>query len=289
MTEFRNIHFENRLFDRDTLILAHYDINFLYVLSLYARNDKQAQANWKKEVRRIFRARIQDLLGGKDENGALFRFMALLPHEGVDAPSFFQENFKYVVGKVLNPNLIVNERSVYILALENPSNILKDRWMSNDRYNQLCDEVRKENDIVTSLLETLFDIVPFKLGDDLGMKLSCYVSTTSASAHHMSCGSTTARMSTSGVQIVSKVGGPLFPHVESTGLCPCPKNQCADPNNVKILVLPFTQGAHVFRVKDGSRAEEKSSSELSAGTGAPFKGVSFPCEKCWVWSVEKVS
>ena len=287
--EFRNIHFENRLFDRDTLILAHYDINFLYVLSLYARNDKQAQANWKKEVRRIFRARIQDLLGGKDENGALFRFMALLPHEGVDAPSFFQENFKYVVGKVLNPNLIVNERSVYILALENPSNILKDRWMSNDRYNQLCDEVRKENDIVTSLLETLFDIVPFKLGDDLCTKLSCYVSPTSAGAYHISGGSTASEMSTSGVQIVAKVGGPLFPHVESTGLCPCPKNQCADPDNVKILVLPFTQGAHVFRVKDGSRAEEKSSSELTTGKNAPFKGVTFPCEKCWVWSVEKVS
>ena len=96
-------------------------------------------------------------------------------------------------------------------------------------------------------------------------------------------------ISTSGVQIVSKVGGPLFPHVESTGLCPCPKDQCADPASVKIIVLPFTQGAHVFRVKDGCGAVEKSSSELTTGAGAPFKGVSFPCEKCWVWPVEKIS
>lgn len=29
--------FENRLFDRDTLIVAHYDINFLFIVSLYAR------------------------------------------------------------------------------------------------------------------------------------------------------------------------------------------------------------------------------------------------------------
>ena len=271
------------------MILAHYDINFLYVLSLYARNDKQAQANWKKDVRKIFRARIQDLLGGKDENGALFRFMALLPHEGVDAPSFFQENFKYVVGKVLNPSLTVDERSVYILALENPGNILKDQWMSNDRYNQLCDEVRKENEIVISLLETTFDIVPFKLGDDLGIKLNGYVSTTSARAHHMRGPLAASGMTTSDVQIVSKVGGPLFPRVESTGLCPCPQNQCADPEKVNIVVLPFTQGAHVFRVKDGCKAEEKTSSELTTGKNAPFKGVSFPCEKCWVWSVEKVS
>ena len=287
--EFRNVHFENRLFDRDTLILAHYDINFLYVLSLYARNDRQAQANWKKEVRAIFRARIQDLLGGKDENGALFRFMALLPHEGVDAPSFFRENFKYVVGKVLNPNLTVNEHPVYILALENPGNLLRDRWVSNDRYDELCDEVRKENEIVFSLLETMFDIVPFKLGDDLGTKLSGYVLTTGTGSHHVGGGSAATGMSTSGVQIVSKVGGPLFPHVESTGLCPCPKDQCADPASVKIIVLPFTQGAHVFRVKDGCGAVEKSSSELTTGAGAPFKGVSFPCEKCWVWPVEKIS
>lgn len=215
--------------------------------------------------------------------------MALLPHEGVDASSFFRENFKYVVGKVLNPSLTVDERPVYILALENPGNILRDRWMSDGRYDLLCDEVRKENDIVISLLEMMFDIVPFKLGDDLGAKLSCYVSTTTEGAYHISGGSTASEMSTSGVQIVSKVGGPLFLHVVSTGLCPCPKNQCADPENVKILVLPFTQGAHVFRVKDGSRAEEKSSSELTTGINAPFKGVSFPCEKCWVWSVEKVS
>lgn len=34
-----NRHYENRLYDMDTLILSHYDVNFLYVLSLYARNN----------------------------------------------------------------------------------------------------------------------------------------------------------------------------------------------------------------------------------------------------------
>lgn len=287
--EFRNIHFENRLFDRDTLILAHYDINFLYVVSLYARNDKQAQEKWQKEVRETFRKRIQDLLGGKDENGALFRFRALLPHAGVDAPSFFHENFKYVVGKVLDPCLTVDGRPVYILALENPGNIHKDQWLSEERYLQVIDETREENEAVIALLETVFDIVPFRLGDDLGSKLSGCTTTSRVGSHLIGGGSPMTGMATSGVQIVSKVGGSLFPRVESTGLCPCPKDQCANPDSVKILVLPFTQGAHVFRVKDGCRAVEKSSRELTTGAEAPFLGVSFPCDTCWVWPVERIS
>ena len=35
----KQVQFANRLFDRDTLLLFHYDVNFLFVLSLYARNN----------------------------------------------------------------------------------------------------------------------------------------------------------------------------------------------------------------------------------------------------------
>lgn len=35
--------FENRLFDRDTFLLAHYDVNFLFVVALYGRNNEQAR------------------------------------------------------------------------------------------------------------------------------------------------------------------------------------------------------------------------------------------------------
>lgn len=42
-----NRQFENRLFDRDTLLLCHYDVNFLYIVSLYGRNNKSAQAAWR--------------------------------------------------------------------------------------------------------------------------------------------------------------------------------------------------------------------------------------------------
>lgn len=54
----RIVHFENRLFDRDTLLLQHYDINFLYVLSVYGSEDVLAQENFKLKARTLFRNKI---------------------------------------------------------------------------------------------------------------------------------------------------------------------------------------------------------------------------------------
>lgn len=52
------IHFENRLFDRDTLLLQHYDINFLYVLSVYGSEDVLAQDTFKAKAKKLFRDQI---------------------------------------------------------------------------------------------------------------------------------------------------------------------------------------------------------------------------------------
>jgi len=58
----RIVHFENRLFDRDTLLLQHYDINFLYVLSVYGSEDVLAQETFKLKARKSFRDKIiQDI------------------------------------------------------------------------------------------------------------------------------------------------------------------------------------------------------------------------------------
>lgn len=50
--------FENRLFDRDTLLVFHYDVNFLYVVSLYARDNAGQKVAWRNKVRDIFREKI---------------------------------------------------------------------------------------------------------------------------------------------------------------------------------------------------------------------------------------
>ena len=67
----RIIHFENRLFDRDTLLLQNYDINFLYVLSVYGSEDAVAQETFKLKARKLFRDKIIDDIQGK------YRFFSL--------------------------------------------------------------------------------------------------------------------------------------------------------------------------------------------------------------------
>ena len=38
--EFTSRQFDNRLFDRDTLLVCHYDVNFLYVVALYGKKNE---------------------------------------------------------------------------------------------------------------------------------------------------------------------------------------------------------------------------------------------------------
>ncbi len=106
--------FENRLFDRDTLLICHYDVNFLHVLSLYARKNEGQKAAWKKEVKNIFRERIQKLLNER------FDFYAMAAREGVSDKAYIQNHFQDVLGKVYTP---FNNDHLFSLALVNPKQI----------------------------------------------------------------------------------------------------------------------------------------------------------------------
>ena len=102
-------HFNNRLYDRDTLILSHYDVNFLFVLSLYARNNAGAKEAYKSSVREKFRESIQKILNDH------FTFYAMEAHPDVDSEKYIREHFKDVVGKVFNP---YQNENIYSLALD---------------------------------------------------------------------------------------------------------------------------------------------------------------------------
>ena len=56
-------HFENRLFDRDTLLLQHYDINFLFVLSLFGQGNDSLKLEFRQKTRKKFRENILAYLG----------------------------------------------------------------------------------------------------------------------------------------------------------------------------------------------------------------------------------
>lgn len=94
---FLSRHFKNRLFDRDTLLVYHYDVNFLYVVSLYARENVHQKAQWKQKVRELFREKIQEALKEK------YAFYAMTPKPGVNHEEYLRRNFQELLGKVFRP------------------------------------------------------------------------------------------------------------------------------------------------------------------------------------------
>lgn len=105
----KKMQFKNRLFDRDTLLLFHYDVNFLFVLSLYARNNAVQKGEWKEKVRNKFRQEIQNWLQ-QDYN-----FYAMRARPGVNGEEYIKHNFKEVVGKIYTP---FKDENTYSLALD---------------------------------------------------------------------------------------------------------------------------------------------------------------------------
>ena len=108
-THFTNSQFKNRLFDRDTLLVCHYDVNFLYVVSLYARNNNLQKQAWKSKVRKMFREEIQKMLSSQ------YNFYAMQAHPNEDAKKYLQEHFQQTLGKVFTP---FNNNQIFSLALD---------------------------------------------------------------------------------------------------------------------------------------------------------------------------
>lgn len=129
--------FKNRLYDRDTLLLSHYDVNFLFVLALYARNNAAAKAAWRHSVRDKFRRAVQDMLKEK------FEFYALAAHPDVDASAYFKAHFQETLGKTFRP---YENQNLFSLAL--------DKSYPEDN-NQLLSSLGKN-----------FYVVPIDLGKD---------------------------------------------------------------------------------------------------------------------------
>lgn len=108
-THFTNSQFKNRLFDRDTLLVCHYDVNFLYVVSLYARNNNLQKQTWKNKVRKMFREEIQKMLSKQ------YNFYAMQTHPNEDARKYLREHFQQTLGKVFTP---FNNSQIFSLALD---------------------------------------------------------------------------------------------------------------------------------------------------------------------------
>ncbi len=96
-------HFENRLFDRDTLFIQSYNINFLFVLSAYISKNSTLKANFKKETQKHFRDKLIQFINNKY---FFYRATPLMPYTTDD---FITKHFKTINGKVYKPSQLEEE------------------------------------------------------------------------------------------------------------------------------------------------------------------------------------
>ena len=90
-------HFEERLFDRDTLFVHQYKINFLFVLKAYTTFNNNSLDKFRKEIKQEFRNNFLEFFNNENECGFTF-YQSVLPKENHE--SFVNENFKKVNGKI---------------------------------------------------------------------------------------------------------------------------------------------------------------------------------------------
>lgn len=149
--------FENRLFDRDTFLLAHYDVNFLFVLALYGRNNRSSQVHWRNKVKEMFRKETQEMLKKH------YEFYAITAHADVDPEQYIKENFQYTLGKVYHAFENREEQQYYSLALRNPEAFTDD---DTEHGKQLREVIRDENESIKFRLLQSFYMKECPLGTD---------------------------------------------------------------------------------------------------------------------------
>ncbi len=90
----KSFHFENRLFDRDTLFVHQYKINFLYVLKSYTQFGKQTIEKFRTETKAMFRNNFVDFFSNKDKSK-----FELYEYQQDNIEDFIETNFRLLNGK----------------------------------------------------------------------------------------------------------------------------------------------------------------------------------------------
>lgn len=143
---FTSEQFNNRLFDRDTLLVCHYDVNFLYVISLYALNNRSKKDAWKKKVRKIFREQVQETL----RKNYKFYAMAALPDE--DGKRYIKSHFQDVLGKIYAP---YNNDDYLSLALDHKDEANNEKLLNELRkhfYVVECDLGENPQEVIAKAI-----------------------------------------------------------------------------------------------------------------------------------------
>jgi hypothetical protein len=105
-------HFENRLFDRDTLYLTHVDINLLFLIAIYARDDKYEQRDFARIFKEDIYQAFTRLLDDKYDFYLIENY----------SDKIIESNFKALNGKIYEVKYHENKRHL-ILALKSKTDV----------------------------------------------------------------------------------------------------------------------------------------------------------------------
>ena len=90
----KSFHFKKRLFDRDTLFVHQYKINFLYVLKAYSQFGNQTIEKFRKETKLMFRNNFVDFFSNYSKSD-----FQLFEYQKNDFENFVGNNFRLINGK----------------------------------------------------------------------------------------------------------------------------------------------------------------------------------------------
>ena len=117
-------HHQDRLFDRDTLLVQQYDINFLFVLSAYISRGSLVKDTFRNKARKQFRGRMIDYFN------ANYTFYEVTPKD-TTVEEFVTKYFRQLNGKMYRPSQMDNS---LIVAFEKSTKIkIEDEPYFNNR------------------------------------------------------------------------------------------------------------------------------------------------------------
>ena len=122
----KSFHFNDRLFDRDTLFVHQYKINFLYVLKAYSQFGIQTIEEFRKETKQMFRINFISFFNNEKSKFKLFEY------KKEDFKELVNDNFRKLNGKVY----FTKEKKL-ILAKHEEDGSLKDLIDGNFSEYQL--------------------------------------------------------------------------------------------------------------------------------------------------------
>ena len=112
------MHFKNRLFDRDTLLLQHYDINFLFVLSLYGGSNEGAKETFRSEAREVFRKHFINYL---EQRYQFFSLQQKTDKGGIEQS--IRTHFRDIIGKTFRP---YNDQDILYISFDSRTEFMED-------------------------------------------------------------------------------------------------------------------------------------------------------------------